>query len=141
MATETAPAVRQLMIEKIKVRVKQTKVKDGFVKMQLICKDSKSETGRTPVFFQVQADDEIKAMEAATARFKIGSIVAAREQSVTTAENEVVKVWQYYSSGEEYNNERFLNDEAAQLRVAEATAMAKLAVRKHSEAELAAMLS
>lgn len=134
-------ALRHLTIERIEYRNKQTQVKAGFVKMQLVCRDAKSETGKTPVFFQVKAADKEKAIAAAGAKFKIGQIVAARSQDIQTAENAKATVWQYYSTSEEALEEAFLNNEAAQMRLAEAKAKAAIATPTHSEEEIANLLS
>ena len=133
-------ALRHLTIERIEYRNKQTQVKSGMVKMQLICRDAKSETGKTPVFFQVKAADKAKATTAAEAKFKVGQKVAARSQDILTAEGVKATVWQYYSSSEEALEEAFLNNEAAQMRLAEARAKAALSAPVHTEAEIAELL-
>lgn len=134
-------ALRHLTIERIEYRNKQTKVKPGFIKMQLICRDAKSETGKTPVFFQVKAADKEKAGAAAEAKFKVGQVVAARSQNILTAENVKATVWIYYSSSEEALEEAFLNNEAAQMRLAEAKAKAAIAAPAHTEEEIVDLLS
>ena len=134
-------ALRHLTIERVEHRNKQTKAKPGFIKMQLVCRDAKSETGKTPVFFQVKAEDKTKAIVAANAKFKVGQVIAARSQDILTEEGVKATVWQYYSSSEEAIEEAFLNNEAAQLRLAEAKAKAAIATPTHSEEEIANLLS
>ena len=109
--------------------------------MQLICRDAKSETGKTPVFFQVKAADKEKAIAAAGAKFKTGQVVAARSQDIQTAEGVKATVWIYYSSSEEALEEAFLNNEAAQMRLAEAKAKAAIVAPAHTEEEIANLLS
>lgn len=133
-------ALRHLTIERIEYRNKQTKVKPGMVKMQLICRDAKSETGKTPVFFQVKAADKEKAIAAAGAKFRTGQVVAARSQDIQTAEGVKATVWQYYSTSEEALEEAFLNNEAAQMRLAEAKAKAAIAAPAHTEEQIAELL-
>ena len=46
MPTEET-SMKHLVIDRIEVRPTQNKVKKGFVKMQLICRDSKAKSGKT----------------------------------------------------------------------------------------------
>lgn len=136
MSTEVTP-MKHLVIERVEVRPSQNKVKEGFVKMQLICRDSTAASGRTPVFFTIRSADNTAALTAAKAKYKPGDEIAARKQTVTTMSDETVDVWQLYATTEEVNREEFLNDRAVQVRLAEAKALANIAPRQYTEQQLA----
>lgn len=136
MATET-PSMKHLVVSSVAVRPSQNQVKEGFVKMQLICRDSTAESGRTPVFFTIKAVDDVAALAAAKAKYRPGDEIAARKQTVVTANEETVDVWQLYATTEEVNREEYLNDRAAQLRLSEAKTMAAIAPRQYTEEQLA----
>ena len=140
MSTETTPSMKHLVIDRIEVRRTQNKVKAGFVKMQLICRDSTAKSGKTAVFFQVQAADDAEALVAAKAKFKNGDEVAARAQMVENMAGQTVETWHYYATTEEVNREEFLNNRAAQARLAEAKALANIAPRQYTEQQLAEKL-
>lgn len=133
--------MKHLVISKITKRKTQRKVEDNMHRIQLICKDAASETGVTVVFTKVKADTAEKALAEAAKIFPIGTRIAARPQEVIPADGTApVTTWHYFDTSANALQELQLSNEAFQLRLMEAKALASIATRKHSEAELAAML-